>query len=154
MEPRRNRHWAAERERLPWREHTHRIPAPRRRPRHHHRQTVHRRPHTVNVLARGARHRYHPGVDSDSRSKTNLDYAYGSGQGFSTLTDALCWPHAEAIRFLCKRRSAICISQQDVSEFTDRWKLVYSKWFHTAACVSSRVVDVGHKRVGCTLSED
>ena len=69
--------------------------------------------------------RLSPELSGDERTKQRLRYSYGSGRRFATYTDVLFWPEDEAVRFLRNRSAAISITRQDISQFTDRWQVVY-----------------------------
>jgi predicted nucleotidyltransferase len=65
-------------------------------------------------------------LSSDERTARRLRYSYSSGRRFSDYVDVLFWPEDQAVRFLRNRSPAIRITRQDVSLFTDRWKVVYN----------------------------
>ena len=55
-----------------------------------------------------------------------LEYAKASGRSFSSFHDRLFWPARELRIFLKNRSSAISITDEDVRELTDRFKIVYA----------------------------
>jgi predicted nucleotidyltransferase len=55
-----------------------------------------------------------------------LDYTKASGRSFSTFHDRLFWPTRELFMILKNRSTAISISDEDVCNLTDRFKIVYA----------------------------
>lgn len=54
-----------------------------------------------------------------------LAYARASGRSFSTFLDQLAWPQTELKQILRKRSGYISLHTEDVSRFTDTWKVMY-----------------------------
>lgn len=54
------------------------------------------------------------------------DYTSRSGRNFSSFIDRLYWPTKELIMFLRNRSTAISIVVQDIDQFTDNSRVVYT----------------------------
>jgi hypothetical protein len=57
---------------------------------------------------------------------TVLAYARASGRRFGTFHDQLFWPFRELLMILKNRSTAISITDEDISQITDRFKIVYT----------------------------
>jgi predicted nucleotidyltransferase len=77
-------------------------------------------------LAIVTRERAETGPSSGDLSKRALVYADASGRQFNTFFDRLDWAERELVQILRNRVAAISISRDEVSTFTDRWKIVYT----------------------------
>lgn len=58
-------------------------------------------------------------------SQSSLEYAIASGRRFASSTQQLMWPREELARLLRNRSTAINITLEDVSTFTDRVRTVF-----------------------------
>jgi hypothetical protein len=65
-------------------------------------------------------------LDSDERTTRRLDYAYATGRRFPQFMDALTWAEDEAVLYLRDRSPVINITRQDITEFAERWEVVYT----------------------------
>lgn len=61
------------------------------------------------------------------RTKSLLDFAHASGRSFSTFTDRLFYAERDALRTLKNRSGHISVHTEDITRFTDRWKVVYER---------------------------
>jgi predicted nucleotidyltransferase len=65
-------------------------------------------------------------LDGDERTTRRLDYAYRTGRRFPQFIDALTWAEDEAVLYLRHRSPVINITRQDITEFAERWDVVYT----------------------------
>ena len=65
-------------------------------------------------------------LDGDERTTRRLNYAYATGRRFPQFIDALTWPEDEAVLCLRHRSPVINITRQDITEFAERWEVVYT----------------------------
>lgn len=54
-----------------------------------------------------------------------IDYARRSGRSCPRFMDAIMWAENEALLYLRQRSAIINITMDDITKFTDRWKVVY-----------------------------
>ncbi len=65
-------------------------------------------------------------TDGDKHVDRVLEYAEASGRRFGVFIEQLFWPSRELIMILKNRSPAISITNEDVSQLTDRFKIVYA----------------------------
>lgn len=65
-------------------------------------------------------------LDGDERTTRRLDYAYATGRRFAQFIDALTWAEDEAVLYLRHRSPVINVTRQDITEFAERWEVVYT----------------------------
>lgn len=54
-------------------------------------------------------------------------YAEVSGRHFPTLFATIAWPQMELLRLLPNRSGYINVHTEDITRFTDDWRVVYSR---------------------------
>lgn len=67
----------------------------------------------------------HPFDRSDEVVEATRAYSRASGRRFANYVDELFWPDRELVLFLKNRSTAINITQEDISQITDRFRVLY-----------------------------
>ena len=64
---------------------------------------------------------------SSDRARSHVDFARASGRSFSTFMGQLLFAERDALQTLKNRSGRISVHTEDVTRFTDRWKVVFER---------------------------